>query len=412
MKQALRIGLYLIMVLLVLEVVKTILVKAGVQYSFSIAVVIASLQMLFVLAAVLVPLLFKVFKKRTQHTRKALKLSFLSFFIIIAFFEGVCTLLMHNADKLPGFLRYTFDFYYNTYARSIIQFNSKASVYDPQLFYTLKPNARFRFVNAEFNTAYSINRLGLRDDDSSLNKPAIISIGDSYGMGWGVEQDSTYSQQLEALSHQKVLNTAISSYGTAREITSLHRFDTSAMKCLVIQYYDNDVEENTDYIKNNHVLKISTRQVYDKTVQSEKVASAYYPGKHFLNISQLFIKQQVNKVANVFPLATGNIGDEVTGAGQATLFLKVLSDAPVDFTRSKVIVLFPSKDFGRSRAFESALDSLLQTPPFTARFSNNMKVLKVSELLQADDYYIMDIHLRNSGHRKIAEGLWKMMQAF
>jgi hypothetical protein len=152
--------------------------------------------------------------------------------------------------------------------------------------------------------------------------------------------------------------------------------------------------------------------VYDKTVQSEKVTSAYYPGKHFLNISQLFIKQQVNKVANVFPLATGNIGDEVTGAGQAALFLKVLSDAPVDFTRCKVIVFFPGKDFNRSRAFETALDSLIQTPPFKERFNNNLRVLKVSELLQPNDYYIMDIHLRNSGHRKIAEGIWKMMQSF
>jgi len=412
MKQALRIGLYLIMVLLVLEVIKTIVIKAGVQYSFSIGVVIACLQMLLVLAAILIPLIFRFIKKRTHHTRRALQLSFLSFFLIIAFFEGTCTLLMHNADKLPVFLRYTFDFYYNTYARSIIQFDSKASVYDPELFYTLKPNARFRFINAEFNNAYSINRLGVRDDDSSLNKPAIISLGDSYGMGWGVEQDSTYSQQLEALCHQKVLNTAISSYGTAREITSLRRFDTSGMKYLVIQYYDNDVEENTDYIKNNHVLKISDRQVYDKSVQSEKVTSAYYPGKHFLNISQLFIKQQVNKLAPVFSFYSGDIGAEVTAASQAALFLNVLSDAPVDFTRCKVIVLFPGKSFDKSRAFETALDSLKQKSPFRERFNNNMRVLKVSELLQPGDYYIMDIHIRNSGHRKIAEGLYKMMQSF
>ncbi len=122
---------------------------------------------------------------------------------------------------------------------------------------------------------------------------------------------------------------------------SIRRFDTSALSLLVIQYRDNDVEENTDYIKNNHVLKISSKETYDKTVQTEIVKNFYYPGKHFLITSQVFIKQQINKVAPVFRFPAAYAGPALNSGGQAKLFLDVLSDAPVDFARCKVIVFYP-----------------------------------------------------------------------
>jgi hypothetical protein len=412
MKQIIQRFLYLIIVLLVLEVIKTIITKSVTIYAYPIGVVIASLQMLLVCGTVLIPLLFRYCKRIVLHSRKAKGLAVLLFVFIMGCLEGVCTFFLHHPDRLPYSMEGAFDYYYNKYGRSIIQFDKKASVYDPELFYTLKPDARFSFSNAEFDNGYRINRLGVRDDDSSLLKPAVICLGDSYSMGWGVEQDSTYPEELEHISHKKVLNTAISSYGTAREITLLHRFDTSALTHLVVQYYDNDIEENTDYLKNNHVLKVSPREKYDATVKIDWALSAYYPGKNFLNISQIYIKQLINKVVPVFPLTSGSISSGVTAESQAGLFLKVLGDAPVNFSTCKVIVFFPSKDFALSRAFEKSIDSLLHESPYKERFGNQVKLLKVSELLQPDDYYILDIHLRSSGHRKIAQGILNMMQAF
>jgi hypothetical protein len=193
---------------------------------------------------------------------------------------------------------------------------------------------------------------------------------------------------------------------------SLRRFDTAALTCLVVQYYDNDYGENNAYLKEGHVLKVSSRQVYENAVESERLKSSYYPGKVFLNVSLILIKQLINKIIPVFHLVIMEQGPGVSENEQARLFLDILSDAPVNFSKCKVIVLYPSPFSYRSRAFEIAVEALLQEPAYSERFGNNLRVLKVSEQLQSDDFYILDIHLNDSGHRKIAQGLWNMMQSF
>jgi hypothetical protein len=45
----------------------------------------------------------------------------------------------------------------------------------------------------------------------------------------------------------RTLNAGISSYATAREIALLDPLDTSRLKCLVIQYARNDLEENASF---------------------------------------------------------------------------------------------------------------------------------------------------------------------
>ena len=413
MKQILRNCLYLIIVLLFLEVFKTIISKRDWNNAYFIGIVLASVQTLIILGFVMISLLWELFNRIVKQSRKSWLLSVLAFVIISGCLEWGCTILYHHPGRAPDFIRAAFDQYYNSFARSIIQFDKKASVYDPQLFYTLKPGARFRFSNAEFDNAFSVNRLGVRDDDSSLNKPAVICLGDSHAMGWGVDQDSTFCQQLEHLSGLRVLNTGVSSYGTAREIAALHKFDTSGLAYLLVQYCDNDFEENSAYIKNNYILKVSSQQEYDKTVRSVDLLSGYYPGKHFLNVSQLVVKRSINKVFPVFSFS-GSPSAVMTDSSQARLFLDILSHAPVNFETCKVILLYPGNNFSHIRAFEKITDSLLQQPPYKALFGNNVRMLKVSELelVQPDDYYILDNHMRSSGHRKIAQGIWKMMQAF
>ena len=52
-------------------------------------------------------------------------------------------------------------------------------------------------------------------------------LGDSHAMGWGVEQEEALPQVLARKSGRKVLNAAVSSYGTVREMLMLDRLDTS-----------------------------------------------------------------------------------------------------------------------------------------------------------------------------------------
>jgi hypothetical protein len=51
--------------------------------------------------------------------------------------------------------------------------------------------------------------------------------------------------------------------------------------------------------------------------------------------------------------------------------------------------------------FLPAVASLLQKPEF-ARLNGRLTTVSVSDLLTRDDYYVIDSHLRPSGHAKVA----------
>lgn len=69
----------------------------------------------------------------------------------------------------------------------------------------LKPDTTLTFQNREFKNIIHTNSKGLRDDDSSLVKPEIICLGDSYTFGWGVDNGISFPDKLEKLTAYKVL---------------------------------------------------------------------------------------------------------------------------------------------------------------------------------------------------------------
>src|SRR5262245_4382057 len=110
----------------------------------------------------------------------------------------VLTLLRHPSvlAKLPAGMLLSFRRLYMMVDRPIIQYDPNMATYDPELFYTLKPG-RFVFEAREFSTEYSVNSLGVRDDERSLDKPEIVVIGDSFAMGWAVQQEEAFPQLIE-----------------------------------------------------------------------------------------------------------------------------------------------------------------------------------------------------------------------
>jgi hypothetical protein len=105
--------------------------------------------------------------------------------------------------------------YYLKYERRIIQFDPLCARYDPELAYTLKQGS-CQFDNRDFQTTVTINSLGVRGDESALDDPEIVVLGDSFSMGWGVEDKEGYPALLAASSGRRTSNLSIPSYGTAR----------------------------------------------------------------------------------------------------------------------------------------------------------------------------------------------------
>lgn len=318
---------------------------------------------------------------------------------------------LNHPATIPARLRWAYDTYYDYYDCRLIQFQRGCSEYDPALFYRLAHNSAFFFSNREFSNLFSVNRAGTRDDEHSLAAPRIICLGDSYAMGWGVEQEEAFPQKLERLSGMKVLNAGISSYGTAREVLQAGGFDTSALECLVIQYCGNDDEENEQYVANGFRLQVSSQTAFDSLRTDHYWVRKYFPGKHFLTISSLFLKHEINKIRPLFRLQTNR--DEETPAisekDQALNFMKILAHAPLPMKKLRVIVTVMNSPRYMKTEFLNEVKLLSRDP----RFQNSigeLVTLDLSPVLGRSDFYTLDAHVNAAGHLKIAQQLLPLVQ--
>jgi hypothetical protein len=319
--------------------------------------------------------------------------------------ELFIVLLLHHPAYIPKRILPLFRGYYDIFERDIIQFNPDCSRYDSGLFYTLIPGQKFAFNNMEFRTDYRTNSKGLRDDELSLKKPEIIVLGDSYAMGWGVQQDETFAQQLEKITGKNVLNAAMSSYGTARELKSFYTLDTSRLQYLIIQYCRNDVEENKQFFKDKNKLLISAAGVYDKAVRFEYWSKHYFPGKHFSTLGKWYIKIKLSEFwKKTFPHSSTFSTDSTEMKLQegAQSFIDILYNSSLNFDKLKVFVIDMNNLESMNDKFVEKADSIRYQVKYKGRFKSNLVFIRISSMLKKEDYYILDPHLRPSGHKKIA----------
>ncbi len=127
---------------------------------------------------------------------------------------------------------------------------------DPGIGFRLRPNARTRFVTAEFDSEIAINAQGVRDDADIGPKPAnerrIVVLGDSLVLSVQVDRQKTFCQLLEdrlnrdfAGIHYRVINAGVQGYGPVEERLFFHQIARGFQPDLVIQtiFVGNDAEE-------------------------------------------------------------------------------------------------------------------------------------------------------------------------
>src|SRR5262245_42173512 len=308
------------------------------------------------------------------------------------------------AAAMPRSVRVLFQQVYRHFKRSLIQFEPACAKYDAELTYTLKPG-RCTFENVEFSTEVRVNRLGLRDDDAALEAPEVIVVGDSYAMGWGVQQDETLGRVLARASGLKVLIAGISSYGTVREMKLLDRLDTSRMKFLIVQYHDSDIVENQVFRDHSGTIPILSAADYQATVDWYQARQGYWPGKY---TSGLFMK--ITRIETPDPNAP-RMPSSISSVDEATLFLNVLAHGtrkPLDDV--KLIVFESSEQIRPPRSFLANVAVISRRDDQPA-FIRRLHALDVAPLLEEDDFFSLDDHLRASGHEKIGKALADLVRA-
>ena len=127
---------------------------------------------------------------------------------------------------------------------------------DPAIGYRLRPDARVRFVTAEFDTQIAINAQGVRDDHPIGPKPPnerrIVILGDSLVLSVQVDQQQTFCRLLEERLNRdggpvryRVINAGVQGYGPVEELLFFRHVARAFEPDLVIAtvFVGNDAEE-------------------------------------------------------------------------------------------------------------------------------------------------------------------------
>ncbi len=135
---------------------------------------------------------------------------------------------------------------------------------DPILDHSLRPGSRGRMISAEYDVAYAINSLGMRDDEITDNGSSrILLLGDSFMEGYGVARGFILADRLERPG-RTVLNAGVKSYSPLLEYLYLRHRGLALEPDTVILFFDlsdpaNDVYYSRRLITDETGLPLSIR---------------------------------------------------------------------------------------------------------------------------------------------------------
>ena len=315
--------------------------------------------------------------------------------LLLAVIEAVLGLLLARPAWL-GDSGFMLDGVRSIYLRedwAIPQADPRLVTWDPELTYVLSTGPG-RFANREFDTTLAGNSAGLRDDEASLERPALIVLGDSYTLGWGVERHETYAQVLERRTGLTVLNAAMSSYATARQVVLLERLDTSAVRAVVVQYFLNDFAENRAFVDGGFSLTVTPREEFEESIRDFQRQTRYWPSDYL----RAFLDRRP-----YFPeLAT------VSSEQVAETCLKVLASSdelegvPVFFLQ-----IDPWARFSRFNVIDP-MNHLLRRDEYS-ELAGRLTLVSLRGRLSPEDFFLLDPHLRPAGHQKVAAELERVL---
>ena len=261
--------------------------------------------------------------------------------------------------------------------------------YNKQMAYVPK-EGKCNWKNIEFDTTLKFTKYFRQNDsfNNYENKEIIAVLGDSFSMGWGVNDNQTFSSILEKKLNQKVLNFGVSGYGTHQEILRfINSPYTEKVDKIIIQYHMNDLQTNLDFEKKAGIF------------------SENFVNKYFVNIEE---HNSINKI--YFALRHYKSSFRLLYRDIKSLFVK--SDKP-DFKihYEKFLNILESYSF-----FENKKIIFFYVNGYNLEFKNyeekkykNIEFVKVN-LEKKENYFIIDEHLNSQGHLDLANQLFKIIK--
>jgi len=207
-------------------------------------------------------------------------------------------------------------------------------------------------------------------------------LGDSIAMGWGVNDDETFSYYLEKKLNKRVYNMAVSSYGSIREIKKLKLspfYENS--NTIIIQYHPNDLGENKDL----DINKIYSKKEYQNNFGGKLSNVDMY--KLLLGILKSSIRLFFSDI-NDYIFKESNL--EIIDFSIHKKYLERVLKENIDLNKKRVIIFLPINPWQK-----------------VINFPNNSDQLEYIQIkMDKSDFFIIDDHPNKFGHLKIANRLF------
>ena len=313
--------------------------------------------------------------------------------ICVLMLDGIIAFILHNPQSFPDNPLTRFIRLVNiSSARVQPAYDPDCAKFDFEINYRYRPGS-CRHASWEFDVTIEANSLGFPDDEESLERPEIVVLGDSYAAGWGVERLQAFPSLLENSTGRKVLVAAAPSYATARELRLLEDMDLSNVQTVIIQFSDNDAFENLEVVKNKEIRPIHHMVYRSITITNMKrkryLERPYFPGKYLALV--WFTFQQ--------PAAPAPPSAEQQAKHVLALLARSLLAERTDI---EIVIISINEHHESDREFIDHLNAFLDAEDAPA-LNRRITALSTSGDLAKEDYFILDDHLRPSGHEKVAD---------
>jgi len=314
------------------------------------------------------------------------------FVCAIIYFVSYFSLVKKIFIDMPAFRAVQKSLYYGPYLE-VWQNKHDCVTYDEELIYVPRIGA-CRHKNAEFDITLNFTKNGRSMPKiKNKNTKPIIVLGDSHAMGWGVNDNKTFSYVLQNLSKTPVYNLAVSSYGTVREVIRLEKSGLlEKSDIIIIQYHENDLKENLNFpkLKKNEYLNIFSKMTSSylsaDVLDIKSILRSYKSSLRliFTDITGFFIKKEIEE----------NFDPHYKPLIESIRKIK-------NFREKKIIIFYSDSPKFRFHNFPNGYDK----ENLNIYFHNIFNV----EFNQ-EDYFYLDKHPNNLGHKKIGENLYNILK--
>jgi lysophospholipase L1-like esterase len=278
--------------------------------------------------------------------------------------------------------------------RPVWQADPQCARFDAALIYVPR-EGECAFKAVEFDTRMHFDENGRQGTSApgASGRPVVV-LGDSHAMGWGVNDGETFAARLSAKLARPVLNLAVSSYGTDRELRRLAATPAArGADTIIIQYCENDIAENRARLRR---AETDAKAVYAQITAHHEAGM----GERLSLIGRLY-KAAFHSTRYAFYRAVGHrvrAEEPLEFGGHYDALIGVLRDMPE--LASRRVIVFYSNGHGRAfSGFPRGRDASLPNVEF------------VDIEMSPSDFHRLDDHPTAAGHEKMATKLAALIQA-